>query len=102
MNERGQRLLIRLYAKTGQPGVAVRQYEKCKTRLALELAKTIMDCFSHGVFFIGMAGLRSPDELEGELVKVLELASDKRNLGCSCPFSFRRPKGQAGCEIQQR
>lgn len=157
LNEGAQRLLIRLYAETGQPGVAVRQYEKCKTllekelgvppedetralgariretgrngafkslpvrsrlptqstrfvgrkdeiktlaermaapevrlltltgqggigktRLALEIAETLMDCFPHGVFFIGMAGLRSTNELTGELLKALGLASDKK------------------------
>jgi predicted ATPase len=157
LNEEAQRLLINLYAKTGQPGVAVRQYEKCKTllekelgvlpedetkalgeriretgrsgefkspparsrlpaqstpfvgrkdeikalakrmaapevrfltltgqggigktRLALALAETLMDDFPHGIFFIGMAGLRSTNELAGELLKALGLASDKK------------------------
>ncbi len=159
LDEGAQRLLIRLYAKTGQPGVALRQYEKCKTllekelgvlpedetralgeriretgrneefksaatlprvrlpaqstrfvgrkdeiktlaglmaapevrlltltgqggigktRLALELAKNLMDYFPHGVFFIGMAGLRSTGELAGELLKALGLASDRK------------------------
>lgn len=157
LDEGAQRLLIHLYAETGQPGVAVRQYEKYKTllkkelgvlpgdetralgkriretgrnedfkstparsrlpaqstrfvgrkdeikalaermaapevrlltltgqggigktRLALELAATLMDCFPHGVFFVEMAGLRSTNELTGELLKALGLASDKK------------------------
>ena len=157
LDESAQRLLIRLYAKTGQPAAAVRQYEKCKallekelgvlpedktralgqrirqtgrnpqfkstqarpglpvqstpfvgrkdeikkladimvlpevrlltltgqggigkTRLALVLAERLGDCFPHGVFFIGMAGLRSTGELAGELIKVLGLASDRK------------------------
>ncbi|WP_020585792.1 BTAD domain-containing putative transcriptional regulator [Desulfobacter curvatus] len=157
LNEEAQRLLIGLYTEMGQPGAAVRQYEKCKTllekelgvqpedetralgkriretgrkegfkstparsrlpaqstrfvgrkdeikalaermaapevrlltltgpggigktRLALALAETLMDCFPHGIFFIGMAGLRSTNELAGELLKALGLASDKK------------------------
>lgn len=159
LDEGAHRLLIRLYAKTGQPGLAVRQYEKCKTllakelgvlpedetralgerirksgrngeirsaaalprtrlpvrstrfvgrkdeikalagllaghevrlltlsgqggvgktRLALEFAETLMDCFPHGVFFIGMVGLRSTSELAGELLKALGLDSDRK------------------------
>ena len=74
---------VRLLTLTGQGGIG-------KTRLALELAKTIMDCFSHGVFFIGIAGLRSTDELEGELVKALELASDKKTGRKGQIFNFLR------------
>ncbi|MCG8550293.1 MAG: NB-ARC domain-containing protein [Desulfobacterales bacterium] len=157
LNEAAQRRLIRLYAEAGQPGIALRQYEKCKTllerelgilpedetrslgegirengrnreaqshparamlpaqatpfvgrkdeiktlagrmaapevrlltltgqggigktRMALKLAETLMDDFPHGVFFIGMAGLRSTGGLEDELLKTLGLAGDKK------------------------
>ena len=167
--EGAQRLLIRLYVKTGQPGLALRQYEKCKTlldkelgvlpenktralgehirktgrtgelksasgrsrlpaqstrfvgrkdeiktlaalmatpevrlltltgqggvgktRLALELAKSLMDRFPHGVFFIGMAGLSSTGELAGELLKVLGLDSDRKTGLENQIFNFLR------------
>ncbi|BBO90561.1 AfsR/SARP family transcriptional regulator [Desulfosarcina ovata] len=159
LDEGAQRLLIRLYEKAGHPGLAIRQYEKCKallekelgvlpedkttalgerirntnrdgqinsdnapprtnlparstcfvgrkddinalvgkitapevrlltltgpggigkTRLALELAEILMNCFPDGVFFIGMAGLRTPGELAGELLKALGPESDRK------------------------
>ncbi len=54
-----------------------------KTRLSIEAANQLLSQFAHGVHFIALASLSSPDLIISELACVLELAFSEEGMGGS-------------------